>query len=290
MDAPPITWLLVNSASGSNDEDTVARLGEALEAAGRAPGRLVSLPDDELPTRAELERSGVGLLTVFTGDGTVNAAVTGLYGWAGQVLVLPGGTQNLLARACHGECVATEIIERLGNGDLAEAHRPIIRCSQGDALCEIVAGPGAIWSDVREAMREANLAQFAASVREAIAQSAAGPMVSVGEPPLGKPEGYSAVRLHPLGDAIAIDGYGAEGLADYARHGLALVKRDFREGPHDELGTARAVTCRCDGSIELMIDGERYTGASEERFELLACDVTFLVSPETLRLQPAGEA
>lgn len=279
MDGTHLTWLLVNRASGSNDSDTVVDLVEAMVAEGYSPERVVALPADSVPDRAELEEAGVDLLAVFTGDGTVNAALTGLYGWHGQVLVLPGGTQNLFARACHGESTAGEIVRRLGAGELREATRPLIRSSQGDALCEIVAGPGATWSDVREAMREVDLAAIADAFREAVVQSAGGPMVALVDPALGNPEGYPAIRLHPQGDAIAVDGYGAQGLADYARQGLALMRRDFREGPHDELGTHPVVTCRSAAPIELMIDGERVSGEAEERFAVLPCDLRFLVTP-----------
>ena len=278
------TWLLVNQASGSNDPVRVAALVDALDAAGHPASRVVAIPDDELPTIAELDAAGVGLLTVFTGDGTVNAAVTALSGWGGRVLVLPGGTQNLLAKACHGELDELAIVENLAAGGLVETRRNLIRTAHGDGLCEVLAGPGAHWSDVREAMRERDLGAVAASVSTAIGQTTAGPQVAVVDPLRGKPEGYPAVRIY-LGEAeggaqsegcLAIDGYGAEGLGDYAMQGLALLKRDFREGPHDELGTARTVVCRSSEPIELMIDGERVTGAIEERFELRQCEVVFL--------------
>jgi hypothetical protein len=278
MTEPHLTWLLINRASGSNNIDAVADLVEAMDGAGFPPQRVVALPADSLPERAELEHAGVDLLAVFTGDGTVNGALTGLYGWGGQVLVLPGGTQNLFARACHGEATAAEIVERLRQGRLEPARRPLIRSSQGDALCEIVAGPGAKWSDVREAMRDADLAAMAETLRDAIAQSSTGPMVTLADPAVGRDDGYSAIRLHPGEAAITVDGYVAQSVADYVKQGLALVKRDFRDGPHDELGAYPAVTCRSSAPIELMIDGERTCGGTRERFHLELCDLCFLVS------------
>ena len=65
---------------------------------------------------------------------------------------------------------------------------------------------------------------------------------------------------------------GAETIADYARQGVALLRRDFREGPHDELGWHRAIVCRSSDPIELMIDGERATGSCEERFEVVTAN------------------
>ncbi len=77
---------------------------------------------------------------------------------------------------------------------------------------------------------------------------------------------------------VAVDAYGAETLLDYARQGMAILLRNFRDGPHDELGLHRAVTCRSPEPIALMLDGERATGKPEERFEVSACDLTFLAS------------
>ena len=278
----PITWLVVNPASGSNDELAVAGIGEALAEAGYPAQRVIDVPETPLPGRSELEQAGVAVLVIFTGDGTANRAAAGLYGWDGAVLVLPGGTQNLLARSLHGEASAEEIVARLGRGELRRVRRSLLRCSAGDALVEIVAGPGAAWSDVRESLREFDLAEIAASMREAIEKSAGGPTVSVVVPPLGKAEGYPALRIYPSTDCrLAVDGYGADGILDYARHGLALLQRDFREGPHEELGAYPEVVCRSDAAIELMLDGERATGQSEERFSIAECDLTFLATEGT---------
>ena len=77
---------------------------------------------------------------------------------------------------------------------------------------------------------------------------------------------------------MIVDGYGAETMADCAKQGLALLRRDFREGPHEEFGDHRAIVCQSDEPIELMIDGERMTGEREERFEILKCAVEFLAT------------
>lgn len=271
-------WLVTNSASGSHSEQAVEDLLAQFAAAGLPIDRVVVIPDESQPDRAALEVAGVDLLAIYTGDGTVNGVVTQLYGWPGHVLVLPGGTQNLLAKALHGDLDAAGIAAAAGKRRAAPVERHLIRTSQGDALCEVLAGPGAKWSDVREAMREGDLGGMAATLGEAIGQSAGGTPVRIVEPPLGKPEGYPAVRVHPAGEQMIVDGYGAETVADYAKQGLALLRRDFREGPHEEFGDHRAIVCQSDEPIELMIDGERMTGGREERFEIHKCPVEFLAT------------
>lgn len=271
-------WLVCNSASGSYSEQAIDDLSDQLRSCGASSLRVVSIPEDPAPDRAALETAKVDLLAIFTGDGTVNRIVCGLYGWKGAVLVLPGGTQNLLAKALHGDISTETIVARLGEGTLLRERRNMVRTSQGDALCELVAGPGAHWSDVREAMRDGDLGAMASTLGEAIGQSTGGSLVRVIEPALGKVDGYPAVCAYPQGDSLEIDGYGAETIADFARQGVALLRRDFREGPHDALGLHRAIVCRSESPIELMIDGERATGGREERFEVVDCPVEFLAA------------
>ncbi len=272
------TWLVVNSASGSNAEDSATSLAEALGAAGRPPIRVIDLQHETCPDRAAIEQGGVGLLVIFTGDGSANAIIGRLEGWGGDVLLLPGGTANLLACDLHGSEQAVAIVAALGAGDLSAPPRMVIRCSQGAALIEVLAGPGATWSDVREGLREGDIGGIAETALEAARQSTAGPMVRIADPQLGRPEGYSGVRLAVAGEGMTVDGYGAQNVVDYVKQGIALLRRDFREGPHDELGLHQTVLCRSiDGSpIELMIDGERRTGLPEERFSLAPLGVRLL--------------
>lgn len=270
------TWLIVNGASGSCGEGSVERLTRALDAAGRRPGRVIDLRREEPPSPARLDGEGVDLVVVFGGDGSLNAVICALDGWGGQVLALPGGTANLLVRSLHGDDDAETIIARLDG--LNPTRRSAIRCSAGLALIEVLAGPGATWSDVREGLREGDIGQVAGTAIDAAVQSTAGPMVRVAEPALGRAEGYSGVRLSPQGARIEVSGYGAQRLTDYVLQGIALLRRDFREGPHDELGDHELVVCRSidRSSIELMIDGERRTGRPEETFSLASLAVNLL--------------
>lgn len=272
-------WLVVNPASGSNSEAAVAALTAALAEDGHAPARVLRLPADQLPTRAALEAANVATLAIFTGDGTVNAQVALLHGWSGAVLVLPGGTQNLLAKALHGDVDAPTIATRLGRGALQRVRRSAVQTSAGDALVEVLAGPGATWADVREGVRDMDLSSIASALGEAVRSTAGGAAVSVSEPPMGKPDGYRAVRMDADQGTLTLDGYDAQDWADLAAHGVSmLVKRDFRQGPHEELGQADAVVCTSHEPIALMIDGERRDGSMKETFRCVTLPVEFLAS------------
>jgi hypothetical protein len=275
MDTARETWLVVNAASGSNDEAAVTEVVAALTAAGHAPARIIDVSADGAPRAGNLPRGG--LLVVFAGDGTVNSVVSGVQGWDGEVLVLPGGTANLLSRALHGEVEAASIASR--HAQLTPIRRGCIRTSKGIGLIEVLAGPGATWSQVREDLREGQPAEIAGSTLEAVRQSTGGPMVLLDEPAgLGRAEGYAGLRLEPAGGKLAVSGYGPRGIGETLKQGLALIRGDFRDGPHDELGLHPRVACRsADGSpIELMIDGEAVTGEASETFLLAPLAVNLL--------------
>ena len=281
-------WLVANAASGSNSGDALAALETAFTAAGSAVARRLAFPDEPAPKPDDLRRAGVDLLAIFTGDGTINAVVTGLYGWEGAVLVLPGGTMNMLAQRLHGDRTAEEIVARVAAGQARRIRPAIVRTRHGDGLSGLLAGPGTAWGEVREALREADVLGTIARAADAIGESTAGAKVTCREPAGGRPEGYSAIQVTPGADGLAVEGYYAETLADYARQGMALIRRNFREGPHDRLGAHRQVWLACPegDTMGLLIDGEPLAergnqgAATEELFTLARCEVDMLATAD----------
>lgn len=266
MNLSPL-WLVTNSASGSNSQAAVDAVAASLNAVGCAPSRIIRFPEDPLPERDELSAAGVRTLAIFTGDGTANSAATKLEGWNGAILILPGGTQNLLSKALHGDVPAEAVTGALVAGHYRRTRRRAVRTSQGAALCEVLVGPGALWADVREGLRDFDLGAIADTFGNAMRETREGPGVALAEPAAGKPEGYRAIRFVPGDSAMNADGYDFTDLADLAAQGFAmLVKRDFRQGPHDHLGSFDRATCTSDGPIALMIDGERREGGTRENF------------------------
>ena len=276
MDRHERGCLIINAASGGNTPESCSALRGGLTAHGIDIARSIATPDDPLPTPAELDAAGISLAAIYTGDGTLRTALTRLEGWSGAVLVLPGGTTNLLSRAIHGDRPFEEILTRLPR--MKRSRRNCLRSVAGAAVIEVVAGPGAKWSDVREGLREGDVAAVASSTVQAAQASAGGSTVALTNPDLGKPEGYAGVRLTPRSEGIEVEGYGADTIADYLAQGMALLRRDFRSGPHDELGLNAQVRCSSiDGSpIELMLDGERDRGPPEMQFSLAELKVDML--------------
>jgi hypothetical protein len=273
-------WLICNAASGSNDEDSVTAVQDALTQAGFTLGRTLSFPDEQLPDPEDLQRADVDMLAVFTGDGSLHAVIERLAGWQGAVLVLPGGTMNMLSKRMHGDVSAAEIIGRLNGAPLRRIRPVVIRSRHGTGLTGVLAGPGTIWNEVREAMRAADILEFVATTREAISHSANGPKVTCEQVDCGRKEGYAAITVTPHDDGLEANGYYAESLGDYAGQGIALLNRNFRDGPHDELGRHGQIRLVCpEGErMGLLIDGEPFDGGVEELFEPALCEVDLVTT------------
>ena len=273
-------WLVVNPASGSNEAEAVEDLRRMLGEAGLAIARETAFPDDPAPTPEDLERADIGLVAIYTGDGTINAVVTGLYGWSGAVLVLPGGTKNLFSNRLHGEREAERIIADVAAGRARRVRPAVARSSAGDALAELLAGPGTRWGEVREALRSLDVLETAESAGEALAETTSGAPVSCTRPRIGQAEGYPLLAIDPQEEGLHVAAYHAETPGEYLSQALALVLRNFREGPHDDLGAVpELVIAAGDGSpVALLVDGEQAEGAASEHVTLARCGVDLLAT------------
>ena len=186
-------WLVANPTSGSNNDAALEALDKAFAGGGCAVARRIAFPDEGAPRIETLRAAGVDLLAIFTGDGSINAIVSNLAGWEGRVLVLPGGTMNMLARRLHGDADAVEIVERVAAGRSRVVRPAVVRSRHGDGLSGVLAGPGAAWGEVREALRDADVIGTISTAADAIGESTGGAKVHCRNPPCGRPEGYSAV-------------------------------------------------------------------------------------------------
>jgi hypothetical protein len=280
MSTPRPIWLVNNASSGSNDDTALAALEECCGANGFHVARRTVFPDQPLPTSTELGAAGIERVAVFAGDGTINAAVAGLAGWEGEVLVLPGGTMNLLYHRLHGERTLEQAVAAVARGEAVRRRPSVIRSPYGDAFAGMLAGPGTSWGRVREAMREADVAELAAGTIEAIEQTLTGEMIACTQPPLGRGEGYPLLCLTPRERGIEVEAYYAETAGQYLEQAWALLRRNFREGPHDVLGHLQALRLASTqgNPFGLLIDGEQAEAAAETEFTLAACEVDLLAT------------
>lgn len=149
-------WFITNTASGT----ATAAKATAIEAVFAEHGlRLVgrtAFPDDALPDADRLDAEGVDTVVLFAGDGTINAAACRLADWTGAILILPGGTMNLLAKALHGNADPATIIHAAKEAGRRIA-LPYVEAGPHRAFVGLILGPAATWVRARELVRSRRL-------------------------------------------------------------------------------------------------------------------------------------
>jgi hypothetical protein len=272
-------WLIVNSTSGSYDPDFVEDVRAMSGASGFTLDRVITIPDDEMPNRAQLETAGVDMLAIHTGDGTINSAVRAAGTWAGEMLVLPDGTMNLLVRALHGEASAHAILESALSQPTR--HRAVTAIAGVECDCEIYglvglfAGPTTAWGDVRETLRRFDIGGLIEAVPRAIDATFGGDDVWV----RGQSQHYPAIYVEPVNGQLRLMGFKAGFVSELFEHGWAWLNGDFRDGPHDPLGHVADVIIEGEAEeIGLLIDGERGHCHAPLKLRAETCPLKFIAT------------
>jgi hypothetical protein len=180
----------------------------------------------------------------------------------------------------HGDATADEIVARIGRGAARVVRITAIRCAAGQALVDLLVGPGPSWNNVREALREGNFVAAVGQTGEAVNATTGGSGVRCADPALGAREGYPLVKLMPTHRGIQVDAYYANNLAEFLAQGWALLRRDFRSGPHDRLGLIERLTMdKADNSpVDVLLDGEPAQLAARAEFTLAECAIDLLAT------------
>ncbi len=247
------TWLIVNEASGSYDAAVIADIVTWFAASDQPVDCIVRCPEEDLPTAGKLRTSGVQTLAIYAGDGTTNSALKASAGWDGGVLILPGGTMNLLARALHGEQSCEAIIAEAAR-DRRTRQLNTVEIGDNIAYVGVIAGPTTSWAQVREDARHREVADLVFNtIPAAISESLGGPQVGIE----GHPESFPAIFAAPRDTTMALCGFTASSIGDVFSHASAWLNGDFREGPRVDLGSAVRATLTSEAeTIGLLIDGE----------------------------------
>jgi diacylglycerol kinase family enzyme len=248
-------WLVTNPASGSADAAGPADLLKAIEAAGGLAAEESSFPDESLPDTATLRDARIDTLVVYAGDGTVNAILARLRDWPGRLLVLPGGTMNLLARAHHGEAGWEEILAAAPGAPARPL--PVVEAEDHLAAVALVAGPWAHWAHAREGVREGRLSRMWRATRLALARSfARGLRVSLADG-TRLPGRHRMAVMEPQPDSgLAFHGVPARSARELAQLGAAFLADDWRKAAGVASWTGSAVAIEGRGAIAALVDGE----------------------------------
>ena len=247
---------VANNRSGSFDQIEVDRILARAEQIGLGAPEQVLIPDAECPRSDELDPDDI--LAVFGGDGTVGSVLRSMAGWAGAILILPGGTMNLASKRLHGDVDSLEILDAIAAGRFQRTRPNVIRTAEGDSLAGVMVGPGTSWSDVREAMRDVDIAELAASTVRAFATTGGAARVACVKPAIGREDGYPIVEVLPTAEGMEMSGYKADDPGEFAVGLAALLRHDFRAGPHEAFDVTGTIELRAvDGSpVGMLIDGD----------------------------------
>lgn len=270
--------LVANSRSGSFDQSVIDELLARARALNLGSVESVLLPDAECPPSSELGEDDI--VAVFGGDGTISAVINNLTGWEGAVLILPGGTMNLACQRLHGDADAMSILEAVASGNAKRARPTVIRTGAGNSLAGVMIGPGTSWNDVREAMRDFNLAELADSALHAFSTTSSDSRVACYAPDIGRREGYPLIEVLPTANGMELCGYHADDPGEFAIGLAAVLRHDFRSGPHETFTLDGSITLAAvDGSVVgMLIDGEPADEVRQARLAVGSSDVDLLVT------------
>lgn len=265
-------WFITNPKSGSSD----ASKAEAIEAACHERGlRFVGrtdFPDHKLPTPAELDRAGADTVMLFAGDGTINAAVCALADWDGGILILPGGTMNMLAKVLHGDADPATIVEAAHDRERRVA-LPYVEAGKHRALVGLIVGPAASWYRAREQVREGRFGKLLPAIRAAWRRTFGRGVRLTGAP--GFPPRVQAAYVYARDDHLEVAAVDARDFRAIAELGWNWVTGDWlaaravTEIRADEVRIAerRPVLALFDGEPESLDPGTRVSvGRTREQF------------------------
>lgn len=159
---------LFNPKSGSVPPDAREKLTAVLAECGVSGADLIETdPADCDGQLRELAARSPDLFIVWGGDGTIRAALSLVGPSTPNLLLLPGGTMNLLPRAIHGEKTWDAIIR-----DVLHAPRgmalPAGQMNGEKFYCAMLAGAPARLAEVRENLRKGDLGKAAGAAAGAL--------------------------------------------------------------------------------------------------------------------------
>jgi diacylglycerol kinase family enzyme len=159
---------LFNPKSGSVPSDARERLTAVLAEAGINDAELIETdPDDCDGQLRKLAEMAPDLFVVWGGDGTIRAALSIVGPTTPNLVLLPGGTMNLLPRAIHGE-KAWDVALRDVLAAPKRIDLPAGEVNGQRFYCAMMAGAPAHFAEVRESLRRGEIVKAAAATSSAM--------------------------------------------------------------------------------------------------------------------------
>ena len=247
-------WFVTNGRSGSTADTVAAQITDTLSAMGHEMAGQTGFPDEALPSTDMLASVGADGVVVYAGVGTINAVLTALKAWEGEILILPGGTMNLLAKTLHGDGEALAILHRLADQPPRRVSLPFAEADGRHAYAGLILGPATRWAHAREAVRNGRARRLIQAVALAWRRSFGAGLRIADVPELKRR--YQALFVTPMDDHLelaAVDARTWHRLFDLGR--MALTEDWTRA---QGVTCARTPTFRVRGGkpVSALFDGE----------------------------------
>lgn len=271
-------FVIVNEAAGGVGRGAADALRAQLGAAGV---EIVALADDVAGLQAhQAAVRDAGMIVVLGGDGTARAAAEAFRDGP-PLLLLPGGTLNVLPRALYGDRAWREALsEALTAG---KVRRLVGGRANGKPffVAALFGGP-TLLARAREAMREGRVLEAARRLRHAMARLMSRKLL-VRPSAAAFSVAAAAGVLCPsyIGeledDALEWVRLDVNRLTDFARVGLLSVLGGWRDDDTIQLSRAARGEIRSIGVVPALLDGESAAFFSRVRVEIMQ-DGPFVVA------------
>lgn len=261
--------VIVNEAAGSVGPGGRDKLLAEIEALGARTTKSVS----DLDRLCEGDAAGADLIAVLGGDGTASKAAS-MFSDGPPLVLLPGGTRNLLPHALYGVLGWPEALRA------ALTYGRVARLTGGEAngrkfFVAAFFGAPTLLARAREAARSGRLDLMISHLKEVFARIFAR-RIAV------RPLGGVAARAEAAGVLCPayrgeVEGQNLEWvrlnaaqIVDLARAGVRLVMGGWREDSAIELSSSPSGEIRAIGTIPAVLDGEPTTFKAHVRVRMLA--------------------
>lgn len=217
-------WFITNPGSGSSTTERCEVLDALFHERGMEAVGRTRFPEESLPKPDELDAAGADTVVLFAGDGTINAAACLLSNWEGGILILPGGTMNLLAKALHGDASAEDIVHA-AHQEQRRIALPLIEAGKHRAFVGLILGPAASWVHAREMVRAGRLVGLTRAVGHAWSRTFGRGVRVAGAPGLARDA--QAIFIKPDNDRIRLTAVNARDWASIGKLGWGWVTGDW---------------------------------------------------------------
>lgn len=246
-------WFITNPGSGSSTAERCEALDALFHERGMEAVGRTRFPEEALPKPDALDAAGADTVVLFAGDGTINAAACLLSNWDGGILILPGGTMNLLAKALHGDADPDAIVHA-AHQERRRIALPYIEAGKHRAFVGLILGPAANWVHAREMVREGRLIGLTRAIGHAWSRTFGRGVRVAGAPGLSRDA--QAIFIRPDHDLLRLTAVNARDWGSIAQLGWGWMTGDWIAAAAVTEVTAPDVRVLGNRPVLALFDGE----------------------------------